>query len=154
MSTRVIAIIAIGLWVLTVLAGVYIFVSGQTRPSEDGRTAILLQPSERDMVLSEMRELLSSVQGVIGGLSPAGRAQAAAAARRAGTEEAVDIALMAKLPLEFKQLGMAMHEGFDELAAAIDQGESSEQVLNRLSGLLQRCVACHATYRIAAGNER
>jgi hypothetical protein len=154
MSLRAIASIAIALWALTLLAGIYLFVFGQTQPAQDGRTAILLEPGERDMILGEMRDLLTAVQGVTGGLARRESAEIAAAARRAGSEAAADVApgLMTKLPLEFKQLGMSVHQGFDELADAVDKGEGQQQVLSRMDKLLQRCVACHATYQLSTGN--
>jgi hypothetical protein len=154
MSSRSIAFIAIGLWVVTVLAGVYLFVAGQTRPAQDGRTAILLAPGERDMILSEMRDLLTGVQGVVAGLASGDSSEVAAAARRVGSDAAADVApgLMTKLPLEFKQLGMSVHQGFDDLAEAAEQGEDTRQTLERANSLLQRCVACHATYQLSTGN--
>ncbi|MGD8592242.1 MAG: hypothetical protein PVF82_05380 [Gammaproteobacteria bacterium] len=154
MSSRSIAFIAIGLWVLTVLAGVYLFVVGQTRPAQDGRTAIILESGERAMILGEMRDLLAAVQGVVAGLARKESSEVAAAARRAGSAAAADVApgLMTKLPFEFKQLGMSVHQDFDKLAAAIDNGEDNQQVLFRMNELLQRCVACHATYQLSTGN--
>ena len=154
MSARAMASIAIALWALTLLAGIYLFVFGQTRPAADERTEILLEPGERDIILGEMRDLLAAVQGVTSGLARGESAEVAAAARRAGSEAAADVApgLMTKLPLEFKQLGMSVHHGFDELAEAVDKGESQQQVLSRMDELLQRCVACHATYQLSTGN--
>jgi hypothetical protein len=57
---------------------------------------------------------------------------------------------MAKLPLEFKELGFGMHRRFDELAAAADSGASREEVLGSLSAQLSACVGCHAGFRLEA----
>jgi hypothetical protein len=52
------------LWVVTVALIGWFFVKGWTAPSTDGRTEILLAPSERDLILAEMRDLLKAVSGV------------------------------------------------------------------------------------------
>lgn len=154
MATRVLALLALTLWVVTVAIGGYYFVRGQTAPSSDGRLAIQLPPSGRDLVLTEMRAMLSSVQGVIAGVAARDMKQVAVAARASGTAAAVDMSpqLMAALPLEFKQLGLSVHKGFDELAAAAEQGMPPSEVLSQLGAQLNACVACHATYRLAPGN--
>ncbi len=152
MSTRMLAWIAVGLWALTVLAGVLYFVRGQTLPSADGRRAIVLPPASRDRVLSEMRGMLASVEGVLTGLAEKDMKGVAQAARASGLAVAVDMSpqLMAALPLEFKQLGMAVHKSFDELAAAAETGAPTSEILSRLGAQLSSCVACHASYRLAA----
>jgi len=58
------------------------------------------------------------------------------------------MALIAKLPLEFKQLGFATHADFDQIAQdAIDLGDP-KHTLDQLGSTLGRCVACHSTYRL------
>jgi hypothetical protein len=57
--------------------------------------------------------------------------------------------IMLKLPLAFKQLGMSIHKDMDHLADGIAQGESSVQMLSRLSSMTARCTACHDMYRFA-----
>ena len=59
----------------------------------------------------------------------------------------VNPALIAKLPLPFKAMGMSVHRDFDGLADGIQSGERSEQVLRRLTELTSRCTACHELYR-------
>ena len=56
-------------WTLTTLlalalaATLYLFlVRGSVAPASDGRTAILLAPAERDLVLTEMRAFLQATQ--------------------------------------------------------------------------------------------
>ncbi len=74
--------------------------------------------------------------------------QAGKAAAKAGMAAAADVnpALMAKLPLEFKQLGMSVHRDMDEIASIADEGEiSAEEILQMTADTLRKCVACHAT---------
>jgi cytochrome c556 len=144
------AIAAAALWVVTALGAAVLFVRGHTAPASDGRTAILLTLAERDFVLAEMRDMLISVQQITEALASGEGAKAAAAARAAGghANAQMPIGLMAQLPLEFKQAGMAMHAGFNEIAAAVDQGESPSALSGKLAIQLSTCVGCHQSYRI------
>jgi hypothetical protein len=148
--------IALGLWIVTIALAGWFFVKGWTTQSTDGRMTIVLAPTERDLILGEMRLLLKAVHGVVTGLAGqdqvAGRAQMEQAARSAGMHMAEDVnpALMAKLPLPFKQMGMSIHHDMDVLADAIANKETSQQILQRLSSMTARCTACHDMYRFSA----
>lgn len=151
MNYRVLALAALGLWLITVLFLVTLFVRGQTTPSSDGRQAITLAPAERDLVLTEMRNMLGSVQGIVHAVNNNDLPKAAMAARASGMQVAADInpGLMAKLPLEFKQQGMGVHNRFDNLALIIEQGQADrDEILQHLATQLDACVQCHAGYRI------
>jgi hypothetical protein len=145
-----VAVAAIVLWAVTAVAAGVLFFRGATAPSSDGRTAIFLAPAERDFVLNEMRNMLQSVQGVTAALAENERGKAANAARAASNHDGhtPPVTLMAKLPMEFKQTGMAMHAGFGELAEAIDDGEPIPALYARLASELNACVGCHETYRV------
>ena len=152
MWTRILPAVAIVLWLATIAVAGFFFVRGQTRVAPDGRTAVLLAPGERDLVLTEMRGMLVTVQGMVDGLKAGNLKQVALAARASGMAAAADVnpALMAKLPLEFKELGLSLHKRFDEIAAEADANASHEHILENLSTQLSACVACHASYRIEA----
>lgn len=147
--------IALGLWVVTFAMAGWFFVQGWTTESTDGRTQIILAPAERDVILGEMRMLLKAVHGVVAGLAgqdqEADRAQMEQAARSAGMHMAEDVnpALIAKLPLPFKQMGMSIHKDMDALADAVAQKETPKQILQRLSSMTARCTACHDMYRFS-----
>ena len=64
MNTRILSLLAIALWGMTVLgAGLYL-VTDHTKPSTDQRREIALAPGERDLVLKEMRGILASLDAV------------------------------------------------------------------------------------------
>lgn len=153
MRWRVLGVGALALWVLTMGVMVGLFVQGHTRPGTDGRTEIVLAPTERDLILAEMRQLLKAVHGVVTVLgSPDQNLKVAeGAARAAGMAMAADVnpAVMLKLPLAFKQMGMSIHKDMDHLADGIAQGESSVQILHRLSSMTARCTTCHDMYRFS-----
>jgi cytochrome c556 len=106
-----------------------------------------------------MRLLLKAVHGVVAGLSQLedknSLKQAEQAARAAGMGMAVDVnpALIAKLPLPFKQMGMSVHKDFDGLADAIAEGEVAQQLISRLASITSRCTTCHDLYRLSATKE-
>ncbi len=153
MNWRVLGVGTLVLWMITVGVMVGLFVQGHTRPGTDGRTEIILAPAERDLVLEEMRQLLKAVHGVVTvlGSSEQNLKAAEGSARAAGMAMAADVnpAIMLKLPLAFKQMGMSVHKDMDHLADGIAQGESSVQILNRLSSMTARCTTCHDMYRFA-----
>jgi cytochrome c556 len=147
--------IALGLWIVTIAVAGWFFVQGWTTESTDGRTQIVLAPAERDLILGEMRMLLKAVHGVVTGLASqdqeVDRAQIEQAARSAGMDMAADVnpALMTKLPLPFKQMGMSIHKDMDALADAVIQKETPQQMLQRVSSMTARCTACHDMYRFS-----
>ncbi|NJL17104.1 MAG: cytochrome c [Nitrospira sp.] len=153
MQQRV-CVTAVILWIVTSIAAGWLFVKGWTAKGSDGRTEILLAPVERDQILEEMRHLLKAVDGVIRGLGePTPDLKAMESVTRGvGMHMAVDVepAIMAKLPLPFKQMGMSIHKDMDALADAIVQNETPQQILRRLSSMTARCTACHGMYRFSA----
>jgi hypothetical protein len=152
MTARVLSVVAIAVWLVTIIVAVFFFVYGRTQVAPDGRIAVLLASGERNLVLTEMRGMLEAVQVIVDGVRAADMKRVAQAARTSGVAAAADInpALMTKLPLEFKQLGLSVHKRFDEIATAADSDASREQLLASLSTQLSACVACHADYRLDA----
>ena len=144
-----------GLWFVTIGIAGWFFVQGWTTQGTDGRTQIVLASVERDLILGEMRMLLKAVHGVVTGLAgqdqEADRTQIERAARSAGMHMEADVnpALMAKLPLPFKQMGMSIHKDMDALADAVVQKETPQQILQRLSSMTARCTTCHDLYRFS-----
>lgn len=147
---RRLALAALALWVVSAAGLGWMVVHGRTETAADGRLAITLAAGDRDFVLAEMRVLLGAVQGVTAGAAAGDSRAVAHAARGGGAAIAhhVPPALLAALPLEFKQWGLSVHAAFDDLAAAAEAGEPTEWQLGRLGKLMETCVGCHATYRL------
>jgi hypothetical protein len=143
-------LIAIVLWAITVGVFGYFFVRGWTSESSDRRTAVHLAPAERDLVLSEMRQMLHSVHNLVTGLSAGDAKIMEQAARASGMGMAADVnpIIMAKLPIEFKRQGMSVHRDFDALADTIARGADQATVLRDFTGITARCVGCHTSYRL------
>ncbi len=154
MKSDKLAVIALLLWVVTIAVLAWFFIRGSTTAGTDGRTAVVLQAGERDFVLSEMRGLLSATQEVLEGANQGDMQRVIKAASAAGMAGAADVnpALMAKLPLEFKTLGMSVHHDMDDIAKAAGNGTLAPKILNMLSYTLAKCVACHSTWQLKAVN--
>lgn len=152
MMTNRLALLAIVLWVATVAVFAWFFVRGTTTEGTDGRTAVVLAPAERALVLGEMRGLLSASQQVVQGIQQGDMKLVAKAARSAGMGAAVDLnpALMAKLPVTFKSLGMNVHHDMDALALAAESGKTQSELLGMLSTTMTKCVGCHAAWQLKA----
>ncbi len=149
MNKKCLTIVVILLTVI--IAGFYKFiVQGSTTESTDGRTTILLDDNERNLVLAEMRAFLTSVQKINQGLAQGDMALVAEYARKAGKAAQGEVpgTLVGKLPLPFKKLGGDTHAKFDQLAMDADDLGDRDHTLEQLSTLMQNCVACHEAYRI------
>lgn len=152
MKSNKLALLALLLWVATIVTITWFVVRGNTTAGTDGRTAVVMTDSERNLVLTEMRGLLSAVHGILDGINHNDMKQIATAARLAGMGSAADVnpALMAKLPLPFKQLGMSVHHDMDELAQAAESGKPAAQLQVMLTTSVAKCVACHSAWQLKA----
>lgn len=144
------AMASLVLWIATIATFGFFFVRGNAAPGTDNRTAVVLAPAERDLILREMRGLLRGVHGILAGMNQNDMKQVAIAARGIGMQSAVDVnpALMAKLPLQLKRLGMSVHKDMDDLAAAAENGAPAAELQSRLTTTLSKCVACHQAWQL------
>jgi len=150
MKLSKLALFSLILWVATVAVFGWFFVRGNTAEGTDNRTAVLLQPVERDLVLTEMRGLLTATHGILQGINANDMKQVAAAARSGGMNAAADVnpALMAKLPLPFKELGMNVHHRMDDIAVAAESGKPAPEIMGMLTDTMSSCIACHASWQL------
>lgn len=144
--------IAIGsmvLWIITISYAGYKFKYGNAE-KVDNRVAITLSVAEKDVVLGEMRLLLEGLQGIISGLSNSDFKKVEVSARGNGMVMAQDVnpALMLKLPIEFKSVGIGVHKAFDDLADNIE-GKDSKVILSEIDSIMDSCIGCHATYKLS-----
>jgi hypothetical protein len=155
MKSNKLALIALLVWLATVAVFAWFFIRGNTVAGNDGRTAVVLQAGERDLILSEMRGMLAATQGILDGANNGDMQHISQAARAAGMAVTVDASpvLMAKLPLELKRLGMSVHRDMDDIADAAEKGRPPAEILKMTSGVLAKCVACHATWQLRLANQ-
>lgn len=134
--------------------GVKFVVLGSTSQAPDGRTAILLDGGERQLVLGEMRALLESTQQITEGMAAGDMQQVAQAASAVGMQATttMDVKLKAKLPLDFKQLGFATHQAFDDIAALAAENAEPKRIQIKLADTMKNCIACHAGWQLPDTN--
>lgn len=151
MNAKSLAVIAIVLWVGTAVFIGFKFITGTTVTATDGRSAIALETSERDFILTEMRGFLVAVQEIISATNDNNMDEVKKVAHRVGVAEVESVppATMLKLPMAFKKLGMSTHEGFDEIVLAAEIGPDA--VMDALDTNLSKCIGCHESYRFTAG---
>jgi hypothetical protein len=149
-TNRILLAIVIVLVLAMAAMGYKFIVAGSTEKGEDGRVAIILEPGERALMLREMRGFVAGLQAISAALSRDDMRGVARASREIGSAKAHDVpvAMLGKLPLEFKTLAFRTHRAFDTLAADADAGGTPGHALAQLADALQSCVACHATYQV------
>lgn len=126
-------------------------VVGSSIVGEDGRTAVILTEAERNQVLGEMRGFLEGVQTITTAIAENDMSTISETATAMGmvAVEGEDPAFMAKLPLEFKTLGLATHTLFDDLSLLASKSEDPAEISAALGELLNNCTTCHAGNRFA-----
>ena len=102
-------------------------------------------------MLREMREFVVGLQRIDDALSREDMHGVAKASRTLGTSRAHEVpaAMMGKLPLEFKALALSVHADFDTIAMDAEWTGLPKRTLGQLSDVLQKCTACHESYRLA-----
>jgi len=123
---------------------------------KDERKALNLEPSERAMILLEMRQFLNGIQIMTDSLSRDDLKAVALAAKPLGIQASHDVpdSLKAKLPKEFKQLASAVHGGFDQLAMDAESLGDTRHTQKQLGSILKNCVSCHSLFQIHAMPEK
>lgn len=121
--------------------------------SMEHRQPIKLNAEEKAHIHLEMRLFLSATQKIVTAAAANDLKTVAEAAREAGMAAAHEVPgqLRAKLPLEFKKMGHATHQGFDDLARDAESLGDANHALKQLGGVMSNCVSCHAVYRIETG---
>ena len=125
--------------------------------STDTRQPIALDVREKYFLLNEMRQFLAVAQRILAASQAGDMSEVARAAASAGLKaHQADFAdpnslvhgIRKKAPKEFFPLGKATHEAFDEIASVASAIGDKDTVNKMLADNLQRCVVCHATYRV------
>jgi len=149
------------LWTIIVLLLVFSgflvnkFVSGSVAPYEDGRTSVVLTKDERNLILTEMRAFLVSVQSVSQAISENDMDKVAEVAHKAGmaAEEGTPGSLLQKIPLPMKKMGFGTREQFDGIAQTAKTTKDASVAREQLDTLMLTCIACHSTYRLPEPQE-
>ena len=144
------AIIAALLLVIAAMAYRFI-IAGSTTSAADGRTAIIWNQRARPWARSARCANSSpGCKRIDDALSREDMQGVAKASRALGTSKTHDVptTLIGKLPLEFKALALSVHSDFDTIAMDAEWTGLPKRTLGQLSDVLQKCTACHESYRL------
>lgn len=123
-------------------------VSANDSEQVDSRASLDLTVPEKAEFLSEMREMLSSIQKIMIGIGTEDRDLIISAARYSGNRMARETpeTIKQKTPLTFKEIGGPTHMMFEELVIRAEVDDMS--TLAEFTGeLMNKCVACHALFK-------
>ena len=139
----------IALLLLLVAGMAFKIISGKVEPAEDGRTAVLLDEDERELILEEMREFLVSTQAVSQAITANDMEAVGTIASKAGmaAEEGTPGSIFIKIPVAMKKLGFDTRAKFDEIAVSASTGDAAK-ARTQLDQLMLNCIACHAAYKL------
>ena len=102
-----------------------------------------------------MRALLSGTLAILAALSKDDMEAVAQYARTLGmgmADKAEDH-LKGALPKGFMQLGMSVHQDFDQIATDAESLKDPKHTLWQLSESMNKCAVCHDSYQIRAVKE-
>lgn len=115
----------------------------------DNRTSLNLTEIEKHAFLSEMRQMLTSIQGIIVGISKEDREAIIKSARYSGNRmaRATPESIKKKTPPSFQEIGGPTHMMFEELVIRAEDDDM--ETLTAFTGeLMQKCLACHAAFKV------
>jgi len=116
--------------------------------SPDQRINLGLTEAEKANFLSEMRQMLTSIQGIVAGIAKEDSDQIIKFARYSGNRmaRATPLSVKAKTPKAFKEIGAPTHMMFEELVIRAETDDM--QTLTELTGrIMQQCLACHEMFK-------
>ena len=139
--------------VVLVLAGLVAFAGPQPAIAADERVVIKMPPEMRTEFLEHMSHHMVALNDVIAAVAT-GDFKHAAQTARDKLEVGAGKGFGRYLPLEFREMGLAMHRAANEFstaaeAASVPPGpEAWKTVVNNLGAISARCQACHAAFRV------
>ncbi|MEE9445309.1 MAG: acetolactate decarboxylase [Cocleimonas sp.] len=117
--------------------------------SYDNRISLGFTAKEKGEFLTEMRQMLTSIQGIMTGIGANNRELIIKSAKYSGNRmaRATPDSIKNKTPLSFKKIGGPTHMKFEELAIRAEDDDMD--ALAELTGdLMKNCLACHATFKV------
>ncbi len=130
---------------------IYLFVfRGDVVRVDDERVHIRMSAENRDFALQEMRGFLESVRDINRGIVNRDTALIIEASKRSGSSiiHRAPEGILRSLPADFKELGFGTHFLFDEIGEAARNNFSPAHSQQQLVQLLDKCTACHRSYKI------
>ena len=141
---------------ITVFVLTYLFFMTSTNawaekgiPAIDKRISLGLTETEKAEFLSEMRQMLASIQGIISGIGENNPEKIIKAARYSGNRmaRATPKSVKLKTPKSFQEIGGPTHMMFEELVIRAETDDM--ETLTLFTGeIMQQCIACHEMFKV------
>ena len=121
----------------------------QAGESIDGRISLNLTEAEKAEFLTEMQQMLGSIQGVIQGIADDDTDKIIKAAQASGNQMAIATpdSVRAKLDDQFRSIGGPTHMMFEELVIRAET-DPADELLRFTANIMNNCMACHAKYKV------
>lgn len=118
-------------------------------PAKDERKAVALTEPTLVFVLTEMRNLMDALQGVMEAAGSGDWAKAAAAADKSGMKaaKATPKEVTAELPEDIRKMSRQMRLAFDAVAETAAGKRDAAAVSAKLAETMLLCNTCHQGYR-------
>ena len=116
----------------------------------DKRINLGFTPTEKAAFLSEMQQMLISIQGIMSGIGNNDPEEIIKAARYSGNRMARETpaSIKKKTPPSFKEIGGPTHMMFEEVVIRAET-DDMEDIAELTGRLMQQCVSCHATFKVS-----
>ena len=116
--------------------------------NNDKRIGLGLTADEKSEFLSEMRQMLTSIQGIITGIGEGNRELIIKSARYSGNRmaRATPDSVRNKLPQSFKEIGGPTHMMFEELVIRAET-DDMDMLASFTGKLMQQCLTCHTMFK-------
>ncbi len=115
----------------------------------DKRISLGFTAEEKVEFLTEMRQMLTSIQGIMTGIGTEDRALIIKSARYSGNRmaRATPDSIKKKTPVSFEEIGGPTHMMFEELV--VRAADEDMDMLAEFTGdLMKNCLACHAAFKV------
>ena len=139
-------------YAVLILLGLALGLPGSTSaqaPAKDERRAVALTEPTLVYVLTEMRNLMDALQGVMEAAGKGDWDKAAAAADKSGMKaaKATPKEVTAELPDEIRQMSRQMRLAFDAVAETASSKRDAAAVSAKVAEIMTFCNTCHQGYR-------
>ena len=142
----------ITVWLFTCLiliASANIQAESEVIQAVDQRISLKLTKTEKVIFLSEMRQMLASIQGIISGIGENYPEKIIKSARYSGNRmaRATPQSIKSKIPKSFQEIGGPTHMMFEELVIRAET-DDMETLTLFTSEIMQQCITCHEMFNV------
>ena len=140
-------------YLVTFVLSSLLFAAGapaEQRPGKyDKRIGLVMSDADKAEFLSEMRQMLASIQGIMTGIGSEDRELIFKSAKYSGNRmaRATPDSVRKMLPQSFKEIGGPTHMMFEELAIR-SETDDMDMLAEFTGKLMKQCLACHAMFKV------